>query len=286
MDDDFPIDLDEGWNSEPHKNTDDILGLDDNAAEDVKIRKVRVAHKLNAELLESPRGLPHIRQAMKKFRFKTKKEVAKKYGYSVESRSVPFTKTHYYENLSRVLRVYQLWGHSIFPKAKFYDFSRLIDKPMREKRIRELRGKYILEDMDRMHPQGIEIDSRGFDDIDAENLSDTDMAPRNTDKGVVDNMQEEPDVEIGNNSLFVGDDDLYTTSAAQQEVTTNDRQNLSDEEFETIPQQAQEPEQTDKTVPTQAQEFEDVEAAPQGEPIGEPQWDYDEEEELMREMGM
>lgn len=281
MDDDLPIDVDEGWTSEPHKDTDDILGLDSNTADEVKIRRVRVAHKLNAELLASKRGLPHIRQTMKKFRFKSKKEVAKKYGYSPESRSVPFTKTHYYENLSRVLRVYQLWGHSIFPKAKFYDFARLIDKPMRDRRIKELRDKYILEDMERMHPQGIELESRGFDDIDAGDLSDTEMVSGNPEKSVVENIQGAPDVEIASNSLFVGDDDLYTTSTAQQESNTNNGESggLSTEEFEAAPVT----QEADKDVEAfQEPDFDDLERVSQGEP----QWDFDEEEELMREMGM
>lgn len=100
----------------PQRNDDDLLGLD----QQIKITKTNKVAKVDQDRLLGKNGLPYIINNYHKVNKTIKKndKNAKNNRRSKEDTEI--------ENLSSVLQFYQLWCHTLFPKANFQDCIQLI----------------------------------------------------------------------------------------------------------------------------------------------------------------
>ena len=100
----------------PQRNDDDLLGLD----QQIKITKTNKVAKVDQDRLLGKNGLPYIINNYHKVNKTIKKndKNAKNNRCSKEDAEI--------ENLSSVLQFYQLWCHTLFPKANFQDCIQLI----------------------------------------------------------------------------------------------------------------------------------------------------------------
>lgn len=111
-------------------NVDDVLGLNMNPEVPVELNPVRQRRPrfLQEEHLLSARGVSYIRKHASK---RLKKSMSHK---------------DHYKNLTNMLTFYQIWGHNLFPKAKFGDFLEMCATAGKGSRIRALRRSYMGED--------------------------------------------------------------------------------------------------------------------------------------------
>lgn len=126
--------------SQPTQAIDNILGLStDNIAEEPILPKRKKINNLNENHFLQHKGLNYIRKNSSKIR--------KRMDHKDE-----------YKNLNALLGWYQLWGHSIYPKANFKDFlemSRRVGSV--SKRLRLKRESYIYEDMGSENPNDMDM---------------------------------------------------------------------------------------------------------------------------------
>ncbi|KAJ1554746.1 chromosome segregation in meiosis- protein [Cladochytrium tenue] len=81
-------------------------------------RKIRDYVKFDASILSSSEGLPKLlRLAKKRLKFKP-------------------TKGNELRDLTKILEVYQLWGHSLYPSAQFHELVDMTGKLCHEKRMK------------------------------------------------------------------------------------------------------------------------------------------------------
>ena len=103
------------------------LGLND----EVKIKKVRIPNpKLDESLLLSALGIPKLRAV-------AKKDVAKKLRFK--------GKGHEFTDVGKLLNYYQLWLDDLFPRAKFADGLKMVEKVGHSKRMAVVRKEWIDE---------------------------------------------------------------------------------------------------------------------------------------------
>lgn len=111
---------------------DSLLGLnvDASTAEAPPLPKQRKRiNNLNESHFTSAKGLPYIRKNTKRIRSRLN------HGDD-------------YKNLTNLLNFYQLWGHSIYPKANFKDFLEMTMKIGAKSRyVKDMREKWINEEM-------------------------------------------------------------------------------------------------------------------------------------------
>lgn len=99
------------------QSTDDVLGLDNQ----LKVTKRTKIAKVDQERLLGKNGVSYIAKNYHKVNRIIRKNdhnhksVSKSQRYDVE-----------HQNLSSVLQFYQLWCHTMFPRAKFYDCVKLV----------------------------------------------------------------------------------------------------------------------------------------------------------------
>lgn len=94
-----------------------------------------------------PRGLTKLVGRLNKYRFKKKKKatemnsyeryVSKRYDHSV-----------YFENLTRLLHIYQVWGHEVYPKYKFRDFITVLNRAASSTAVKEYKRALIRKEVD------------------------------------------------------------------------------------------------------------------------------------------
>ena len=103
------------------------LGLND----EVKIKKARIPNpKLDEALLLSAPGIPKLRAV-------AKKGVAKKLRFK--------GKGHEFTDVGKLLNYYQLWLDDLFPRAKFADGLKMVEKVGHGKRMAVVRKEWIDE---------------------------------------------------------------------------------------------------------------------------------------------
>lgn len=115
-------------------NVDDVLGLNINVDQDsnlVPIKPLRVSRPryLKDTHLTSIRGLPYLRKSAKNRLRKT------------------LNHKNEYKNLTNFLSFYQIWGHNLFPKAKFPDFVEMCSTAGKERTVKFMRRSFIDEDL-------------------------------------------------------------------------------------------------------------------------------------------
>lgn len=108
----------------------DLTKLSDGSSSDLGIDEAVSVHtrrniaKLDDEKLLSSKGLIWIvHQAPERMRWKGK--------------------THEFDDLRRLLSFYQVWAHELFPKARFREILRMIQKRGHSKRIKVARAQWI-----------------------------------------------------------------------------------------------------------------------------------------------
>ncbi|CAL3970788.1 unnamed protein product [Diplocarpon coronariae] len=112
----------------------DVLGIDDAVEVTRKPRAPRV--KLDENRLLSSNGIPKLRNRAKHhLKFKGK--------------------GHEYSDAERLLSMYQIWLDDMFPKARFLDALRMVEKMGHKKRIQMMRMEWINEGK----PQTVHEDS-------------------------------------------------------------------------------------------------------------------------------
>lgn len=268
----------------------DSLGLD----KPIKLGRVSKIPRITDDLLlDRVRGLPHVISNYKKVartirkNDKTFAQKAKDSSLSKEALGALKVDTEVH-NLELVLQFYQLWCHGLFPRATFSDCTQMIRK-FKSTRIRMYRRELIDKEM---HRQRVE---KGIITEDAE-ISDDDLydAPLNGIAAVdeVDatvNAANVPSADVDDdeddwgflsvrrrpNGLFIGDEDDEDSEAN----TGTGHANTTSSDSAPVPTTSRAPPPASAPSPI---EYPDIPDSIQEDFDDK----YDDELEIMREMGM
>lgn len=271
----------------------DSLGLD----KPIKLGRVSRIPKLTDEmLLDRVRGIPHIISNYQKVartirkNDKASSNKAKLSNLSKNALRALKVDTEV-QNLELVLQFYQLWCHGLFPRATFADCTQMVRK-YKSPRIRIYRRELVDQEM---HRQRVE---KGIITEDVENASDDDLydAPLNgiaaVDEAVVDtaervDVDDEDDwgflsVRRRPNGLFIDedDDDVETREDAGVEIGGG---NGGQEVPGSAARQNMHQNILEPTSAISPEEYPDIPDSIQQEDFDDK---YDDELEIMREMGM
>ncbi|KAI9751958.1 MAG: chromosome segregation in meiosis- protein [Lichina confinis] len=127
----------------------DSLGIDEEIK--IKIRVPRV--KLDEALLLSEKGIPKLRQKVKK-------------GLRLKG------KGHEFSDVARMLAMYQLWLDDLFPKAKFADGLSIIEKLGHSRHMQVMRKQWIDD-----AKMGITTGSQPEDESQPDHVPETQAVP-------------------------------------------------------------------------------------------------------------
>lgn len=271
-------------------NPDEELGLQEVLKNP---RRIKIA-KIDQDRLLGETGLPYLVKNHQKVTRIIKKHDKRK----------PVTKqekyNHEYENLSSVLQFYQLWCHTLFPKANFKDCILLIrGVTNRSPRLRLYRRELIEQELQKLRAKeglvGVPLPTESGDS------GETGTTQR--DVGVTEPVDKEEDYYVDDdfsfmqrgNGLFVDPDgdDMYEADVTTHSETTADtaKTATTGQTTETAP--TTQTAQTVREPETQAEfsDFSDDEQfllATQIIPneTNEANDDYDAELEVMNELGM
>ncbi|KAG7827375.1 hypothetical protein KL920_004629 [Ogataea angusta] len=144
-------------------------------------KKRRTVHKLTDELLLGPRGLPALHRSLKKYRFHHKR--------AADRRRDEYTRSHHFDNLTRLLHIYQSWGHDIYPQYKFRDFIPVLSRAMGSTEVRNYKRQLM----------------RG--ETGGEERTGHTQQEQNQDRDQDQEPEQDP---LPGGELFVSDDELYT----------------------------------------------------------------------------
>ncbi|KAH3678568.1 hypothetical protein WICMUC_001377 [Wickerhamomyces mucosus] len=231
----FNSNINDQFTQEPtFDNVDSVLGLElnnsniegstllgENNNDDGSIKKSRRSiAKLTEEMLLSSKGLKYIRTNSHKIRKRLNK-----------------SRDDDYKNLTNFLQFYQIWGHNLFPKAKFKDFLTLIEKLGPRRDIKDQRQQWINQDM------GINsfdsFDDRVEDDLNInkiteknDNRNDNDTNNNNDKNNNNDNNNNNNDKNNDNDNN--NDDDSTNVITNESTLFVNDN-DFSDDDFWSAP---------------------------------------------------
>ncbi|CAH6718381.1 chromosome segregation in meiosis protein 3 [[Candida] jaroonii] len=259
--------------------SEDILQLD----QQVKVVNRKKVAKLDQDRILGPKGLPYIVKNHQKLNRVLKKKHTSKSKIDNEL-----------QNLASVLQFYQLWCHTLFPKAKFKDCVSLIRgltnrspglriyrKELIEQEIMKLKVEQGLVDPEELQRQQEKID---------EVLNDQNNDP--AEEVVSDDDFMQP-LRMARNNIFVDDEeeDLYTNAAvtAPSDPVSNTTAQAYEPIFSQEPDrpQLQDVEPTLESITPPNLDIIPPELESVNNTMNETNDDvYAEEEELMREMGM
>lgn len=152
------------------------LGVDD--SEEVVVKKRKVVAKLDSERLLSDKGIPNLKNSVvPKIKLKGK--------------------GHEKGDLRRILYSYQMWAHTVFPKAKFEDFIELAKKAGKQKSLKEHRKQWIYEEK---HGFDFSKSTEAINDLAQEGEEETHGQPARVDSEATAPADEDD----GENDLFMG----------------------------------------------------------------------------------
>lgn len=269
----------------------DSLGLD----KPIKLGRVSKIPKITDELLfDRVRGLPHIITNYKKVA-RTIRKNDKAYAQKSKDARSKLALHHAKvetecQNLASVLQFYQLWCHGLFPRANFSDCVQMLRK-YKSPRMRMYRRELIDKEMHRQRvekgiitedaPANSDMDEL-YDAPDASGIAAVDDETGGNDgSAAVANDQDEDDEESWGflsvrrrpNGLFVDDDedgdDNNTAAAPEAAKPVSRAAPPAIDDDDDFPDDQEYPEVPDSVLQETA--FED---------------EYDNELELLREMGM
>lgn len=265
----------------------DSLGLD----KPIKLGRVLKVPKITDELLfDRNRGIPYVINNYRKVSRAMRKN-DKAHAQKVKESALSKSALHLLKvesevrNLESVLQFYQLWCHGLFPRATFSDCTQMVRK-YKSPRVRMYRRELIEKEIHRQKvEQGIitedaEINDEDDDLYDAPDPNriaavDEDVATSETVAPNVEDDDDEDDwgflsVRRRPNGLFVGDDD-------DEEQDEQDKQDA-----------AKKPSSgpTNHTISDDEEDFPDIPDSILQQESGGFDDKYDDELEIMREMGM
>ncbi|KAH3667377.1 hypothetical protein OGAPHI_003026 [Ogataea philodendri] len=189
-------------------SNEDLLGLQGPEVPEIP-KKRRTMHKLTDELLLGPRGLPALHRALKKYKFHHAKRPAQ--------RRDNYTNSHHFDNLTRLLHVYQVWGHDVYPQYKFKDFIPVLSRAMGTSQMRTYKRALMVGEP--FEPIQVEAQTHETD-VDIPPPTPSESAPKPVD--------DDP-------GLFLSDDELYTPAGKQpsdQPAAANDDEDVLSDEME------------------------------------------------------
>ncbi|QPG76836.1 hypothetical protein FOA43_004230 [Brettanomyces nanus] len=104
-------------------------------------------HKLTNDLMLGQRGVPALQRALGKFRFKAKKQRSQMTSYE-NYMSGKYDHSVHFENLTRLVHIYQQWGHEIYPKYKLKDFIPVLSRAADMPALKEYKRAQIRKEVD------------------------------------------------------------------------------------------------------------------------------------------
>ncbi|EGV60044.1 chromosome segregation in meiosis- protein [Yamadazyma tenuis] len=182
----------------------DILGLDQQAP---TVRRTKVS-KIDQERLLGKKGLSYIEKNYPKL-----PRVWNKNNKHITSKQLRYDQE--YDNLSSTLQFYQLWCHTLFPKAKFKDCISLIrGVTNRSPQLRKHRKALIDTELSKLRSK------MGFVDVplDEDNETLPTAAAQNEQNEATEEYHVDDDFDFmrRENGLFVDpDEDIYKSPAPQ-----------------------------------------------------------------------
>lgn len=262
----------------------DALGLD----KPIKLGRVSKIPKLTDELLfDASRGLPQVRKNYQRLAKSIQKNDRR---YSDKIKKGTYSKSAAYqlkvateaENLEKVLLFYKLWCHGLFPRANFSDCVQML-RNYKSFPLKEYRRNLINNEIRRLKiEKGIINDDDGDMSEDDLYLAPNDIAaadvPQETSTAAVNDDDDEDwgflATRRSTNGLFIAESDDETPAPVPPAPTS------------TAPASAAAP----ASVPANEDDFDDFdeEELLRAESSAKADQDdqYDEELEIMREMGM
>ncbi|AOA64424.1 Replication fork associated factor [Komagataella phaffii CBS 7435] len=167
----------------------------------------RKLYVLNEDVLLSSKGYPDLLRQCQNFKFKKRKPYKE------------FTRSYHMENMEKLLQMYQLWGHQVYPRANFNDFTKVCARASNRPRVKRWRVQTTKDEINRKFYN----ETGQFDDILVENGEKDELPVRESTPGettVFSNT--EPQDSTLNTHLFVDDDDddIYTTMPSNSTSTS------------------------------------------------------------------
>lgn len=115
------------------------------------VKPQRKTDKLTPEVLTSKNGIPKIVKRVNAFKFD--KKLKSKHNYDLNYRNVrysnraKFGEDHHFQNLTKILQMYQGWGHELRSHLKFDRFIQTIFKGMEDTYMKEWLKNQTREEM-------------------------------------------------------------------------------------------------------------------------------------------
>ncbi|KAI0461383.1 hypothetical protein LJB42_001051 [Komagataella kurtzmanii] len=167
----------------------------------------RKLYVLNEDVLLSSKGYPDLLRQCQNFKFKKRKPYKE------------FTRSYHMENMEKLLQMYQLWGHQVYPRANFNDFTKVCARASNRPRVKRWRVQTTKDEINRKFYN----ETGQFDDLLVENGETDELPVRESTPGettVFSNT--EPQDSTLNTQLFVDDDDddIHTTMPSNSASTS------------------------------------------------------------------
>lgn len=233
------------------------LGVDDN--EEVVVKKRRVMPKLDSDRLLSDQGIPQLRtKVIPNIKLKGK--------------------GHEKGDIRRILYSYQMWAHTLFPKAKFEDFIELARRAGKQPSMKVNRRQWI------------ESEKYGYDfSRVSRDIGSLDSAARDTRSPEIENGQAngtelhnpQNNPSEGENDLFMGsmgfeddddDDDLPVIMPSHNNNKTSTRQRVfgdDEEDDDLYDKPTEQPHVTNNDTSNNKDNSDDEDGIPQDDEIDE-----------------
>lgn len=144
------IDVDKGIQVDSVTSTLFQTNQDGTQSSTAKSKPKRSSDKLTPEILLSGRGLPKLIDTFKRFKFTKRSAKGKASKHNGVYKKVQYCDDHHYDNLTRIIQIYQNWGHSISPHLMFDRFIGNLDRGIQKSDVKywireqireEIRGK-------------------------------------------------------------------------------------------------------------------------------------------------
>jgi len=166
----------------------------------IEIKPKRRYHKLDDDLMLSNRGLPALIKSLGKYKFRGKRRPAEMSSYEryVNKR---YDRSVYFENLTRLLHIYQIWGHDVYPKYRFKDFTGVLNRAASSPAIKEYKRTVIRKEVDEKLKAEAEKE-----DAYTEHLGEEPNALTSATRATSSEMDDSAMTDVASSGLFVGDD--------------------------------------------------------------------------------
>ena len=196
----------------------DIISNNNNNSSNTSQTRKRKGDRLTSIELLSGRGIPKLQEEFKKFKFISKRDNHNKNKHKLlRSNNVNYGESHHYENLSRILQVYQSWGHQLTPHLKFDRFIDNLSRSIEDTDTKHWLRDQICEEMRLKMEKENNIDQAPTN---TSNISNTLLPVSNA---PIENFQQEED----NWPELFGREPNTTTNGIPTQNNTNTNTNIN-----------------------------------------------------------